>query len=197
MNDEEGENIMIVCPKCKEVIPDESRTCPKCGTKLKIQTDDQAVVYASQAAVNSAQDNTSKKTAILRLPKSTKIVGVVIAVVTAIAAIFFVTNEIGKSNLKNTLQKAWLDTDGGILKVLEFSDDEVEYRLETGHSWLDMTVDSWKYKITGSNKIGINRYGDEYKTYTIEFNNDKTVMTIRPAVTNSDSSENWYYLEDY
>lgn len=188
---------MIVCPKCKEAIPDESQTCPKCGTELKMQTNEQAVVYASQAAVNNAQDNTSKKTAISRLSNSRKIVGVMIAVIIAVVAIFVVTSEIGKSNLKKTLQKAWLDTDGSILKVLEFSDDEVEYRLETGHSWLDMTVDSWKYKVIGSNKIGINRYGDAYKTYTIEFNNDKTVMTIKPAVTNSDSSENWYYLEDY
>lgn len=97
------------------------------------------------------------------------------------------------SNLKKELQKEWLDTDGSIIKVLEFTDDEVEYRLETSYSWMDTTLFNEKYKVVSGNKIKVQMFGDEWETYTIVFNDEKTVMTISPAMTSPDDSEKWYY----
>ena len=79
--------------------------------------------------------------------------------------------------------------------VLEFSDDEVEYRLETAYSWLNSTVFSEKYKVISGNKIKVQMFGTNWKTYTVDFSDDKSVMTVSPALTSTDASENWFYLD--
>ena len=32
--------------------------------------------------------------------------------------------------------------------------------------------------------------------YTVEFNDDKTMMTITPALTSTDAYENWFHHDD-
>ena len=70
-----------------------------------------------------------------------------------------------------------------------------QYRLETGYGWLDTTVFTEKYKVVSRNKIKVQMFGENWETYAIEFNDDKTVMTISPAMTSTDESENWYYID--
>ena len=178
----------MFCMKCGEAIPDNSKICPLCGADLEGH-EQQAVVYASQKEMETTTENvTNKKTL---SPKTKRILaGVAILAVVVIAVL-----GVQKSNLKKELQKDWLDTDGTILKVLEFSDDEVEYRLETGYSWIDTTLFTEKYKVVSGNKIKVQMFGDDWETYTIEFNDDKTIMTVSPAMTSTDKSENWYYLD--
>lgn len=185
---------MIFCPKCGEAIPDESITCPKCGVELK-KEDEQAVVYVSQAISDAdSSTNSVKANGLSKVPKSVKIA---IGVVALLAIVFFVVNEMGKASLKKELLRDWMDIDDGIIKVLDFSDNKVEYRLETGYSWMDMTVGKYDYKVVSKNKIKINMFGDKYETYTIEFNDDKNMITVTPAITSVDSKENWFNLDDY
>jgi hypothetical protein len=47
------------------------------------------------------------------------------------------------------------------------------------------------YKIITPNKIKVDSSG---KVYTLEFNKDKTMMTITPALTSIFDSECWYNL---
>ena len=165
-----------------------SKICPLCGADLE-RDDQQVVVYASQKEIESTPgDNLNKK----KLSKTMLLIlsGIVVLVVIIVAVL-----GIQKNNLKKELQKDWLDTDGTILKVLEFSDDEVEYRLETGYGWMDTTLFTEKYKVVSGNKIKVQMFGEDWETYAIEFNDDKTVMTIYPAMTSTDESENWYYLD--
>lgn len=92
----------------------------------------------------------------------------------------------------------WLDTDGTILKVLDITDDKIEYRLETGYRWLDTTLGRFDYTVIGANKIKVKWTNEKVKTYTIEFNEEKDRMTITPAFTDPDEEyENWYYIEEY
>ena len=174
--------------KCGQAIPDNSKICPLCGADLE-RDDQQVVVYASQKEIESTPgDNLNKK----KLSKTMLLIlsGIAVLVVIIVAVL-----GIQKNNLKKELQKDWLDTDGTILKVLEFSDDEVEYRLETGYGWMDTTLFTEKYKVVSGNKIKVQMFGEDWETYAIEFNDDKTVMTIYPAMTSTDESENWYYLD--
>ena len=178
----------MFCMRCGQAIPDNSKICPLCGADLE-RDDQQSVVYASQKEIESISiDNPNKK-------KMSKNMLLILSGVAVLSVIIMVVFGIQKNNLKKELQKDWLDTDGTILKVLEFSDDEVEYRLETGYGWLDTTLFTEKYKVVSGNKIKVQIFGENWETYAIEFNDDKTVMTISPAMTSTDESENWYYID--
>lgn len=179
----------MFCMKCGEAIPDGSKVCPKCGIDLLEEQREQAVVYASQKTQEAALPPAAEKKP---LPKKWVWIGGAIAV---IAVLVLIIGGVQKSNLKKNLQKKWVDTDGTILKVLEFDEKEAEYRLETGFNWIDTTLFKGDYKVISGHKIKINQYGSDYRTYTIEFNDKKTIMTVTPAVTSTDDSEKWYDLE--
>lgn len=180
----------MFCMKCGEAIPDGSEICPKCGANLKDEMSEQTVVYASQ----KSEDVTSDITTSQQKKSSKKVVGIVGACL-CIVAVFLVVNGIGKANLKKALVKEWYALEDSIIKVLDIEDDKIEYRLETGYSWLDTSLGSYDWKVISGNKIKVNRFGDEYETYTIELNDDRNVLTISPAFTSTDDSETWYYID--
>lgn len=78
--------------------------------------------------------------------------------------------------------------------MLDISGGEMEYRLETGISWLDMSLATYTWEPISHNKIKISRFGSDEETITVEFNDDKTVLTVKPALTSMDDSETWYYI---
>lgn len=121
---------------------------------------------------------------------------IVIIVLICSAIVFFAVNGINKANVKKALTKEWraLDKSGTIIKVLDISDDEIKYRLETGYSYLDTTLRTYEWKPAGKNKIKI-KVLDDYEIFTIEFDTEKKVLKISPAVTCSDSSETWYDID--
>ena len=160
---------MIVCQKCGTELPDDSTFCIKCGEEVIV--------------------NNSK---MKKFPKGIKLlVGGGLVVVTGL----MILNFVGANQLKADLNKTWYASSESILKVLEFSDDEVEYRLETGYKWMDTTLVDSEYKVISSNKIKVERISDVWEEYTIEFNDDKTRLTISPAFTSTDDEENWYYID--
>lgn len=184
----------MFCLECGEAIPNESTVCPKCGaTIVKAvdgSTEEQAIVYASQKEEEPTQ---TEKTPFYK--KITKKAKIGIVAVVCVVVLFLIVNAVNRASLKKTLTKEWYDTDGTIIKVLDIDDDEMEYRLETGYSWMDMSVDTYKWKPVGRNKIKINIYKDSYETFTIEFNDDKTSFKISPAITSTDDSERWYHID--
>lgn len=168
-----------VCPNCGERLPSDSTFCVKCGTRI-----DGAVEGAEQSAKTS---KSFKK----------KIVFGVIGVV-AVVLILFIVNAVQASNLKKELKRDWYKVagEGGtyILCVLDFSDDEIEYRLETGYKWMDTTVATYKYKVISKNKIKVLRYG-EWETIIVDLHEDKTMMVVSPALTSVDNVEIWMNLD--
>lgn len=184
----------MFCLKCGEAIPDESVTCPKCGELIKKEFDSlnngQTVVYASQNIENA--EEITQEPFYKKLPKQVYIMG---AVVVCIVIIFLGVNAANRANLKKALVKEWYDMDGSIVKVLDIGDDKIEYRLETGYSWIDTSLGTYDWKPSGKNKIKIKRYKDKYETFTIEFNDDKTSFKISPAISSGDDSEHWYHID--
>lgn len=168
-----------VCPNCGEKLPNDSFFCTKCGTKI----DDIPQV--------ERKPNFFKK-------NKKKILFGVIGVI-SVLAIFVIVNSIQALNLKKELMRDWYKVEGeggsSILCILDFSDKEIEYRLETGYAWLDTTVATYDYKVFGKNKIKVLRYGDEWETITIEFNEEKSVMTVSPALTSVDDTEIWVNID--
>lgn len=180
----------MFCSKCGEKITEELIVCPKCGAGLSASpvspTPSQPAVCPTQSVqMSPPQKSQSTKTIIIF------IIAVISVLFVAISA-FFITAGVRKAALENDIQKEWKATDGSIIQVLEFNDGVVQYRLETGYYWLDTTLFTSNYEVINGNKIIIEHFYD--KAYTVKFNDDKTVMTITPAVTSTDSVETWYYI---
>lgn len=171
-----------VCPNCGEELLSDSVFCVKCGTRIE---ENQTI-----------PENDNKITVLAKHKK--KIIGVVGAIIT-ILLIVFVVNSIQASNLKKQLLRDWEKVEGDdgsyILCILDFSDDEIEYRVETGYRWMDTTIATYEYKVVSGNKIKVNRFGNDWETVEIEFNDDKTMMTVTPALTSVDDEEQWFHLD--
>lgn len=73
---------------------------------------------------------------------------------------------------------------------LDFSEDTIEYNFHSGYSWLDSTIAEYEYKIINSHQLEI-----DSDIYDIRFNEEKTMMTITPSLTDSASNENWFIKE--
>ena len=177
----------MFCLKCGELIPDESQVCPKCGEnpREEINQGQAAIVYATpEAGSTSANTSVGKKSI-------SKKAWIVMGAMIAVAALVFIINSVQASNLKKILMKEWYASSDSIIQVLEFDDDEAEYRLETGYLWMDTTLFTEDYKVISGDTFKIQRFGDEWETYKVEFNDDKTIMTVSPAITSTDSTETW------
>ncbi len=180
----------MFCTKCGKAIPDGSSACPICQANLSEKSEnEQAIVYSSAKMNDMAIERKITKRKI-----SKKVIWI-ISIIFAVLAVLFTVNEIQKSHLKNELLRDWKDVDDSIIKVLDFSNDEVEYKLETGYSWMDSTLGTYDYKIISGNKIKIKRFGKDYDTFTIEFNDDKSMITVTPAITSTDASETWFNFD--
>lgn len=180
------ENNFIHCMKCGTKLPADSEFCIKCGEKINSV---EGTVIDEKSAIN--KKNVFKK--------NKKIVSIICIAILGIAIIFFIVNSIGGANLKKELMKDWQTIEGEdgsyILCILDFSEDEIEYKLETGYVWMDTTVATYDYKVISGNKIKVKRYGDNYETFSINFNDDKTMMTVKPALTSVDDEEQWFNLD--
>ena len=171
-----------VCPNCGEELLSDSVFCVKCGTKIE---------------ENQTIPENDNKISVLAKHKK-KIISAVGVIIT-IFLVVFIINSIQASNLKKQLMRDWEKVEGDngsyILCILDFSDDEIEYRVETGYRWMDTTIATYEYKVVSGNKIKVNRFGNDWETVEVEFNDDKTMMTVTPALTSVDDEEQWFHLD--
>jgi uncharacterized membrane protein (Fun14 family) len=180
----------MFCIKCGEAIPDGSTICPICNASLVENDNNQTVVYASQ----KVQETLVGQAQVQKKKKSLKVIGIVVAVVVILIAVFTV-KEVQKANLKKELLRDWMYLEDKIIKVLDFSDDKIIYRIETGYSWIDTTIATCDYKVVSGNKIKIKRYGNDYITYSIKFNDNKKMLIVTPAITSTDAKEYWFNFD--
>lgn len=124
--------------------------------------------------------------------------GIIIGAVSVAAVILLalIVNTIQASNLKKELLRDWrvYEKSGSsyVELILDFSENEIDYRIETGYSWIDTTIATIEYKVISGNKIKVKRYDDEWETIEIEFDDDKSVMRVSPAITEAKSEEYWH-----
>lgn len=172
-----------ICPNCGEKLSSAAIFCVKCGTKVN-------------GEIQSAEQPTKAPSF---FEKNKKKIGVGVVAVFAVLLILFIVNAVQASNLKKELMRDWEDIEGSngvyIVSILDFSEDEIEYKLETGYSWMDTTVATYKYKVVSGNKIKVSRFSGDWETFTIEFNEDKRMMTVSPALTSVDDKERWFNFD--
>lgn len=165
-----------ICPNCGVKLADGLTSCTRCGTMIG------SVFAQPQRTIGFFEKNRKK---------------IITGIVVVIFILFF-ANSVQTSRLKRELECEWYRLEGEqgsqILCILDFSDDEIEYRLETGYSWMNMTAATYEYKVINGKKIKVLRFGDDWETFHIKLNKDKTVMVVSPALTSTDKMEVWYNL---
>lgn len=166
----------MYCSKCGNPLPEGSNFCMNCGESV-------------QQPLQPGFDvpTVKKKT---NLP--------VILTISAVCFIFlavgvwFGSLQIAKANLHKELMRDWsrVESSDGTYYTLEldFSEDTIEYNF-VGFYFED-TIATFEYEVISGNQI---RIDGRNQLYTIEFNDDHSMMIISPALTYSDSSEYWFY----
>lgn len=184
---------LIKCTGCAQESPRGSRFCKRCGKNLS----EENFVYGGNNGINPSKQN--RNAIILILTVCVIVLAAVIT--TGVVWSRFRRErrmEERKEELKQALKRDWEfidgDEDSYIICILDFSDNEIEYRVETGFAWMDTTLATFDYKVVSGNKIKVKRYGNE-EIFTIEFNDDKSMMTVRPALTSVDDVEYWFNFD--
>ncbi len=128
--------------------------------------------------------------------------GLILAIVLPCVAVFIViaillSSFIGKGSEKAQLQKQLLrdwsrveSNDGTYYTLrLDFDDDEIEYIFDS--TYVDRTIATYEYEVVSGDTIRVEGFG----TVKIKFNDDKTMMTFTPSITDTQSSENWFNFD--
>jgi len=168
----------MYCPNCGTPIPEDSVFCMACGTRLSIQPSNQ------QCSFSSNKKSNRKLTASILIA--------LFLCVGLICGITAICKESAKKSLQKELLRDWSRVEegsSGSLYTLEldFSADTIEYIYDC--AWFRKEVTTYDYEIVSGNKI---KQKGLDTVYTIEFNDEKTMMTITPALTQSDSFEHWF-----
>lgn len=165
----------MFCSKCGTQLPQDSEYCVNCGDKILKEI---------------VEPQTKKKLSGIK-----KIVVIFAVCLVIVVGAWLLITQIGKANLQKQLMKDWETVevnDGSYYTlVLDFSEDEIEYSFES--FYFDTTIATYKYNVISGNKFKVD---SRDTVYTVEFNDDKSMMTITPALTSTDSSENWFCLDD-
>lgn len=165
----------MYCSACGTALPDDSEFCTNCGAKI---------LRAVPASESEAKPRGTKKN-----------IAIIAACAVLVVGVWLIVNQARKANLREQLMRDWsrVENSNGTYYTLEldFSDDSIEYNFDS--YFIDRTIETYSYEVISGNRI---RIDDRDTLYTIEFNDDKTMMTITPAITSSDASENWFHHDD-
>lgn len=197
----------MFCKKCGTQIADDCTFCSNCGEKVAAEETttvtgaDYGVMPEIQSEGASEVPAESEFVAQPEAPKKNfkKLIVIGAAVLTAIiaiiVAIILISSAVGKANLHKQLKnKDWqrVESSDGVYYYLEldFGENDIEYIFDS--TYLTDTIAEYDYKVVGAKKIKVLDHG---RTYTITFNDEKTMMTITPALTSTDSSENFFWFD--
>ena len=163
----------MFCPNCGRPMDENNNFCANCG-------------FAKNNQVTPKRKG---------LPAYAIVLIVFAGVFTILGGVFF-ANEIGRESLKDEFLRDWsrVEEDNGSYYTLEldFSDDEIEYNFDS--FYVDDTINTYEYTILTGNKFMVE---GRSTIYTVEFNDEKDMMTITPALTSADEYENWFHFDEY
>ena len=167
-------------------MPDDSKFCSTCGAAAV------APIHTAPTSEGGCPPYAAPAPMPVKKSRAPLIIGILAACFILVIGSIFAVNEIGKANLRKQLLRDWsrVESEAGTYYTLEldFSEDEIAYNFLS--FYYDTNIASMDYKVISPNKIEVDGY-----TYRLEFNDDKTMFTIYPALTSSDYSENWFHLE--
>ena len=120
------------------------------------------------------------------------VVMTIIITVIAFAASAVKKEEAAKDLLQDRLLYDWsrIESEDSLYYnlVLDFSYSTITYDFES--TYYDTNLNTYTYEIVSGDQIEVDGI-----VYTIEFNDELTMMTITPALTSTASYENWFNLD--
>lgn len=108
--------------------------------------------------------------------------------------VLYMNYGLGREQLKKDLKGTWCAYDDPIVKVLEIDEDTISYRLETGYTALNRTLETWDWRPTSANTLECNLVNDVWTKYELEFIDNKSGFSISPALSGGESPEIWTRL---
>lgn len=176
----------MYCGNCGAELQEGSIFCTSCGTKVSNQETE--IADCDQTCTEQSATPTPKKKTLI-----TTIIIVAIAIIVGIG-IWLIISTTAKANLKEQLLRDWtrVESESGTYYTLglDFYNDKFKYTFES--LYFDEVIATFSYEIISGNEI---RIDNRSTTYTIEFNDDKTMMIVTPAITSVDSKEYWYNFD--
>lgn len=166
------------------------KTCPHCGAKID-QNSTFCNICGEEVKMDSAdivQPNTGKKSNVLQII-------IIILVVIALGGCSFVLMQ--TMSLKQQLMRGWsraMEDDGVYYTVsLEFNEDTVDYNFSS--SLINDTIYTFEYKVVGNRLLTRFDENSDWRSHEVEFDDDKTMMIVYPAITSADSTEDWFNFD--
>lgn len=178
------------CPDCGTYLPDHFNFCYKCGAKKP--KEGEGDLLKNQVGFQAALP-AQRKPELSRLSAARRYIMVLILIG---FAFYYGFQFMGKETLKNQLLKDWQTTsiENGLLftSILDFRVAEVDYNFKSLLS--EGNIARMDYRIVSPHEIDVDQSGTFY-TYQIEFNEEKTMMTITPGLTSGEEFERWYVMK--
>ena len=189
---------LIKCPECGKEISDKATTCPNCGYPIQPENNtkreeiENSFVRVEDVPITVDVSPKPKK----KINKS--IIALIAALAcVCLAAFGFITYQQTKEaeNLISDMQGNWYRPYESVARTLEISSDEIVVSAETGFDSVNSQADVYHLNLEGKDgtTFSASSSTDNYKEYTVTFNDDKTKMTIFPALLIDGESEIWYY----
>lgn len=181
----------MFCQNCGSQLADDSRFCSKCGAQQPLTspvTQTETVVQPIPYAIPVPPAAPKKKTGII----IAAVAAAAVLCITVVLAGYLAISHMAKENLHEQLLRDWSrveESDGFYYTLeLDFSEDAIEYTFDS-YSYYDVLY-NYTYEVVSGDTIEVN--GSEY---TVEINDDKTMIIISPALTSLDSYEYWYNFD--
>ncbi len=208
----------MYCSKCGALLNDTDIFCSVCGTKIEgeiveqsvnqqstpVANVDEAVPFTAPVGIGTENQVPYPSPVVPTVQTKKKfpfavVIPIVIFLAVAVVAAIFITNSVGKNSLHDELMRDWsrteVDNDSYFTLELDFSEDECEYKFES--YFFDETLSTFDYEIVSPDTVIFYYDGNHSngKEVTIEFDDEKEMMTMTPAITSTDSCEYWYNFD--
>ncbi len=162
--------------------------CTKCGSEIK----------DNNICPNCYSISDFEVTPVPLKKRSAKKIIVILTICFLLIALLICFKHISdKKKLHNELMRDWENIEVGdsitdyYYLILDFSKDEIEYIFDC--YYFEETIATYEYEVLSGTKFKLE---DDETIYTVEFDDDKSMMTISPALTSSDEYEYWFNFDD-
>lgn len=190
----------MFCSNCGKEIDNQNNFCPYCGKKTHLPEQAPVQPTESDAVQYQPADQYVSPYVTQNPPKKSK-KGLILAIVIPCAAVLtiiialLVSLIIGSSQkeaLHKKLMRDWSRVefdDVTYTLILDFSDDEIEYIFDS--TYVDRTVATYEYEVISGDTILVEDFGK----VKVSFNDEETMMTLTPSITDRESSQYWYNFD--
>lgn len=196
----------MFCSQCGKEMDNTNAFCPNCGHPVANANPTPAEPQQAPNAYteNAPQEATVQYSYIPQPVESQKKSkkGLILAIVIPCAAVFtiivilfasLIGNFGGKAELHEKLLRDWsrVESNDGTYYtlILDFDEDEIEYNFDS--TYVDRTIATYDYEVISGDTIRVEGFGE----VKVKFNDDETMMTFTPSITDTEPSQNWFNFD--